>query len=148
MRELSDEARAEIIDALQNSSLLRAVKIYCESTGASLAEGKAACEQLREELRTGRAPASSGADMGLDDLSDDAKHGIVNALRQSNLLEAVKLYRNATGASLAESKAACEQIQSQWEEAAAYEPQMTVEDRDGLYAKWQVAVQRSQSWAE
>lgn len=39
-----------------------------------------------------------------------------------------------------------DEIQSQWQQAAGYEPKMKKEDRDALYRRWQQAVERAQAW--
>jgi glycerol kinase len=40
-----------------------------------------------------------------------------------------------------------EEIQQQWQQAAAYEPAMPTAERDALYGKWQQAVERAKGWA-
>ena len=39
-----------------------------------------------------------------------------------------------------------EEIQQQWQQAALYEPTMSAEQRDALYARWQAAVERAKDW--
>jgi glycerol kinase len=41
-----------------------------------------------------------------------------------------------------------EALQGQWRVARTYEPQMSADQRDALYARWQRAVERSRQWAE
>jgi glycerol kinase len=41
-----------------------------------------------------------------------------------------------------------EEIAKQWQIEKTFEPQMSADERDALYAGWQRAVERSKAWAE
>lgn len=41
-----------------------------------------------------------------------------------------------------------EQLAREWRAARVYEPRMSADERDGLYARWRLAVERARGWAE
>ena len=41
-----------------------------------------------------------------------------------------------------------DEIQNQWQEDRTFEPSMSVDQRDSLYAGWQRAVERARDWEQ
>ena len=114
---MPDRLSAEQLDAIQRElragRKLAAVKIYVEATGDSLMDAKRFVESLpvapeSTEPRPSDRPGS---------LSDDRMDEILDAVHAGKKLEAVKLYKEATGSSLAASKDAIENLMRQLESA-------------------------------
>jgi ribosomal protein L7/L12 len=91
------EMRSAILELLAHSQKLEAIKLYRESTGASLAEAKDAIEHME----TG-APQPS--------LSKSNAVNIAYELQRQGKIAAIKLYREQTGVGLHEAKLAVEEI--------------------------------------
>jgi len=91
---------AELRELMAAGRKIEAIKRYRETTGAGLAEAKAALEALERggPLATGETPKS------------DLEAEIVPLLEQCRKIEAIKLYRDRTGAGLKEAKDAVEAI--------------------------------------
>lgn len=115
---LTPEQSAAIRSALARGSKIEAVKLYREATASGLAEAKAAVERIAKDevfdpadaarlLVSPRPdrPAPSG-------MTGGKLATIVAALRQGRKIEAIKLFREATGMGLAESKEAVEAMES------------------------------------
>ena len=118
--DLSPEQMRAIHSALQQGSKIEAVKLYREATGASLADSKDAVEAMeggqkdvlpsmrssfvRPDLTS--APPSVG-------MTPEKMNAIVSAISRGQKIEAIKLYREATGLGLAESKDAVEAMEIQ-----------------------------------
>ena len=98
---MSEAFENEIQDLLSAGRKIEAVKRYREETGAGLAEAKSAVESID----AGDAPARSG-DVGIPELADQ----IVELLEQGQKIEAIKLYRERSNASLKEAKDVVEEI--------------------------------------
>lgn len=85
---------------------LLAIKLYRQSTGAGPAEAKAAVERIQ----AGRVPAGAHAKaLALPPVGAEAR-AIGEALRAGNEIEAIRLYRAATGLGLKEAKDAIDLI--------------------------------------
>jgi large subunit ribosomal protein L7/L12 len=93
--ELVDRVQA-LLDAGQK---IAAIKAFREATGASLVEAKAAVEALERggPLSSELAPASS-------------EEEVLALLKQGQKINAIKLYRQRTGAGLKEAKDAVEEL--------------------------------------
>ncbi|MCY1039717.1 hypothetical protein OV208_00175 [Corallococcus sp. bb12-1] len=86
----------ELIDAGQT---INAIKLYREQHGVGLKEAKDSVEALIAGRHPfGREPSGPV----------DADADIEQALREDNLIEAIKLYRDRYGVSLKEAKDACD----------------------------------------
>ena len=92
----------EIRSLIAGQAKLLAIKRYREATGAGLAEAKAAVERLRAEAHAASAVA-------LPAFGDGAL-AIGESLRAGNKIEAIRLYRAATGLGLKEAKDAIDAI--------------------------------------
>ena len=77
----------ELLELLDRGSKIEAIKLYRDKTGAGLAEAKTAVEALQ----AGR-PLPGAAE-----LSEQDQSKILNTLRDGSKIEAIKIYRNATG---------------------------------------------------
>lgn len=79
--------------------------VYCQKCGAALTAPPAAA--------TGVDPSPDEFNATPQPDSDDAEEPLVLLLEQGKKLEAIKLYRERTGAGLAEAKRAIERLQQQ-----------------------------------
>ena len=104
---LSDDQIAAIASEIAADRKINAIKLYREFTGVGLAEAKAAIDQFRAADHTPGAADTGAADAGL---SDQQFQSILTELRAGKLIAAIKLYREYTGAGLADAKAAIEQL--------------------------------------
>jgi ribosomal protein L7/L12 len=100
MPNLSDNQYQSIITTSRSGNLIEAIRLYRQYTGAGLAEAKAAVEQLMAEN-----VVSSVAEPGL---TNDQLQSVLAALREKGKIQAIKLYRDYTGADLADAKSAVE----------------------------------------
>lgn len=96
--ELTPEQQTAIDADILGGHKLQAIKKYREATGAGLAEAKTAVEARERELHHDR-PASP------EQVSSDVDAELLAGRK----IQAIKLYRQATGAGLAEAKRAVEQ---------------------------------------
>jgi ribosomal protein L7/L12 len=104
---LSPEKLARIRALLQDGGFLPAIKAFREATGASLADAKDAVEQLRDSMARGTHDFPRASEQAY--VEDDGRFGEVRAaLAVGNKIEAIKLYRAATGVGLKEAKDAVE----------------------------------------
>jgi len=94
----------EIEEALRQGRKIDAIKLYRECTGAGLPEAKAAVEQL--ESGPPSAPGAPGS-------SGSALPGVQEAIFRGEKIAAIQLYRQQTGAGLAEAKMAVERIEAE-----------------------------------
>lgn len=95
------ELQKEIRQLLKNGQKIEAVKRYREETGEGLAEARSAVESLEQG-----GLVSDGHRVTGPDITDD----VISLLGRGEKIQAVKLYRNETGTSLKEAKAAVEGI--------------------------------------
>ena len=104
---MSEPPRAGTLDQvrrrLAEQAKMFAVKLYRVKTGAGLAEAKDAIERIR----TGRAPVPPPA--ALPPIGNEAR-AVGKALRAGDEIEAIRLYRAATGVGLTEAKDAIDAI--------------------------------------
>ena len=91
----------EVRRVIARQARMFAVKIYREKTGAGPAEAQDAIERIR----AGRAPQPAAA----PPVGAEAR-AVGEALRAGNEIEAIRLYRAATGVGLNEAKAAIDAI--------------------------------------
>ena len=92
-----DPVEADIQFLLKAGRKIEAIKLYRERTGAGLKEAKEAVEAIDE----GRGRVKRGPDPSPD---------ILSLLREGQKIEAIKLYREQTGAGLKEAENAVESI--------------------------------------
>jgi large subunit ribosomal protein L7/L12 len=111
--------RDEVLRLLRSRQKIKAIKVYREDTGASLADAKAAVEQMELTDGLGLAPAThmgdpdtqAGEPKRVEDM--DALVGEVEALVISGKkIQAIKLYRERTGLGLREAKEAIDLLES------------------------------------
>ena len=114
---LSDERMAELnaklmhpeeiqrlLDAKQK---IQAIKLYREETGAGLKEARAAVEQMEASARAVRSTRNREQDAQIEH-GGDALEQVRQLMSDGRKFEAIKRYREATGAGLKEAKAAVE----------------------------------------
>lgn len=117
----SDE-RAQLLDALQQvvsllaqNKKLEAIKVYRTATGASLADAKAAVEAIGAQRGLNVSAVvggtRTGAPVGDAPALDEAFEAeLLDLVRQSQWIAAIKRYRDRTGLPLRESKAAIDAL--------------------------------------
>lgn len=91
---------AELQALLSEGRKLEAIRLYRERTGAGLMESKDAVEALAR----GEPPAEAGP------MDSALQSEILSLLEQARKIEAIKLYRERTGAGLKEAKVAVEAL--------------------------------------
>jgi ribosomal protein L7/L12 len=107
LQRLLDDIKAET--AAGNK--IAAIKLYRDATGAGLAEAKEAVELIA----AGKPPKAAGSEPQPDDA---ALQGITAAISAGSLIEAIRLYRAATGLGLKEAKDAVDALAVQLNPAA------------------------------
>jgi ribosomal protein L7/L12 len=117
-RAASPQAQQQIRDLMAAGNKIEAIKVYRAETGVGLKEAKDAVEALErgsplpEVAETpgigGYYPA--GPDLGMP-VSPDQESRIRTLLQSGNKLDAIKVYREATGADLKTAKDAVEAMQ-------------------------------------
>jgi ribosomal protein L7/L12 len=108
--DLSPEHLRAIQSALQRGSKIEAVKLYRDATGASLAESKDAVEAMPvDAIPIAGLPTI----LPTTGMTPEKMNAIVAAISRGQKIEAIKLYREATGLGLAESKDAVEAMETQ-----------------------------------
>ena len=96
---VDESFRSELVSLLDRGQKIEAIKLYRERTGAGLKEAKDAVEAIQR----GQAPALTGLDEALE-------RELVGLLQQGQKIEAIKLYRERTGAGLKEAKDAVDAL--------------------------------------
>jgi large subunit ribosomal protein L7/L12 len=95
-----DDVEGRVRSLLAEGRKIEAIKVYREATGAGLKEAKDAVEAINRgiELST---PVDGG---------DDVEGQLLSLLGRGEKIQAIKLYREATGAGLKEAKDAVEAL--------------------------------------
>jgi ribosomal protein L7/L12 len=88
---------------LRQGNRIEAVKAYREATGASLSEANDVVDRIE-----GRMNGTQEADRAPD---SDLRSRVIDLLREGRKIEAIKIYRDATGEGLKEAKDAVEAIE-------------------------------------
>jgi len=113
-QDLSPEQMRAVIEAIQRGSKIEAIKHYREATSLGLAESKDAIDALVESVPSVSGPPPfpqlTGSPTG--GLTPDERNAVIGAIRRGNKIEAIRIYREATGLGLAESKDAVEAMES------------------------------------
>ena len=116
-RDLSANKLAAITGEIKRGNKIAAIKIYRDATGSDLKDAKEAIEAFMQVFDASLSappplPSMLGAIIeNARELRAEERSAIVAALRRRNKIEAIKLYREATGLGLAESKTAVEEIE-------------------------------------
>lgn len=100
--------------ALAGQAKMIAIKRYRDETGSGWAEAAEAVERIR----AGRAPAAPGRIPGMP--VGAAARAVGHALAAGNKIEAIRLYRAATGVGLKEAKDAIDAIVAEKKSGARY----------------------------
>ena len=95
-----DDLERRVRSLLSEGRKIEAIKVYREATGAGLKEAKDAVEAL--DLRGG-LPHPHG-------IGKDVEPELLSLLRRGEKIQAIKLYREKTGAGLKEAKDAVEAL--------------------------------------
>jgi ribosomal protein L7/L12 len=105
--EMQGSLEERVLALMAQDKKLEAIKIYRAATGTDL---KTAVDAVEAMQRGAPAPAIPGVQA--DALADDAADAEIRAqLAAGNKLEAIKIYRQATGSDLTSAKAAVEAIE-------------------------------------
>lgn len=104
---MTPQTREEILAYARSGNLIAAIKVYRTATGVGLAEAKAAVEAMVAggPDRLPSMPAQSPGSVPTERVRE--------LLSKGNKIEAIKVFREATGAGLAEAKEQVEQIAQQ-----------------------------------
>jgi ribosomal protein L7/L12 len=100
-----EEANAQLSELVASGNTINAIKLYRLLHGGSLKDAKDAVEAMRLG-RQPPAPPARGAS------SADATDAIERAIRDDNLIQAIKLYRDQHGVGLKEAKDAVEAMRA------------------------------------
>ncbi len=107
MQTLSQAQLQEIEGQIRAGRKIEAIKLFREYTGTDLKEAKDAVERIEAEgsawLATGGGNAPADGRLSAAD-----RQRVVAALKEGKKIEAIKLYREATGVDLKEAKEAVE----------------------------------------
>lgn len=110
---MTDDERKQIEALLLDGNKIEAIKAYREQTGLGLAEAKDAIEQMERTLVSGGSAAShtSQSTARGSGIPDGDRFRIETSLLGGKKIEAIKIYREITGAGLKEAKHAVEQVE-------------------------------------
>ncbi|WP_158616683.1 ribosomal protein L7/L12 [Corallococcus sp. CA054B] len=106
MHRSPEEGRKSLAELIQAGQTINAIKLYRELYGVGLKEAKDAVEAMRD----GRAPMALPERRELSD--SDADDAIARAIRDNDLIQAIKLYRAQHGVGLKEAKDAVEAMRA------------------------------------
>ena len=100
--------------ASSRTSILSAIKLYREQTGKSLKESKTAVEFFLQHGHWKEAPVANAEARTPRSIGENRvdRERIEAFIQSGKIINAIKLYREGTGASLAESKAAVDRYRS------------------------------------
>lgn len=90
---------------LRQGNRIEAVKAYREDTGASLSEAHDAVDRIERSMN-----GTQEADLDREP-AGDLRGRVIDLLREGRKIEAIKIYRDATGEGLKEAKDAVEAIE-------------------------------------
>jgi ribosomal protein L7/L12 len=93
---LSDADLERVRATVTNGNKIEAIKLYRELTGVGLAEAKSAVEAIEARRQVGTPPLAAASNNDIDQIQA--------AIFAGNKIQAIKLYRTATGEGLKESK--------------------------------------------
>jgi ribosomal protein L7/L12 len=106
----SDALVSQLHELLRRGSKIEAVKIYRETTGLGLKEAK----DFVDSLERGERPTMPSMSVPpFNRATVDWMEQVKAQLRKGNKIEAIKIYRDATGLGLKEAKDAVEEIARQ-----------------------------------
>ena len=105
--------KAQCIAHIQAGEKLQAVKVYKEAKGVSLAEAKDVIDRLAEKLATDDSMQYEAANIeqptetheySAQELDGSLEERCLELIKSGNILQAVKLYKDESGAGLKEAK--------------------------------------------
>jgi ribosomal protein L7/L12 len=102
---LSDDVIDPISEALRRGKKIEAIKLYRAATGAGLAEAKRFVEALEQGRPPGDSPLGSIAGADIEQIQ--------SAVFAGRKIEAIKLYRRASGEGLREAKEFIEALEAE-----------------------------------
>lgn len=106
--------REEIINLASAGQMIKAIKLYREDTGASLADAKAAVERLEQRMRlegaSGRTQPVQEPALTVSFPTHALRGEVERLISHSGKIQAIKWYREQTGLGLREAKDAIDQI--------------------------------------
>jgi ribosomal protein L7/L12 len=105
-------ALAALTAAIADGRKIEAIKLYREATGASLVDAKHAVESLEAAVPATGGVSAPTAGPRSSVLSDDQRDAVMAALAQGHKIQAIKLYREATGVGLKAAKDAVEAMET------------------------------------
>lgn len=103
-------------ELVTNGKKIEAIKKFRQLTGLGLKDSKDAVEQLERDIKAGRAPKTPTlgellAPETQPEINADVERQVRELLGQGRKIEAIKIYREATGLGLKEAKDAVEAME-------------------------------------
>jgi ribosomal protein L7/L12 len=102
-----EEVQARLAERVASGDTINAIKLYRLLHGGNLKDAKDAVDAMK----AGRAPVSSPGRQPLS--GEAAPDAILRAIRDDNLIQAIKLYRDHHGVGLKEAKDAVEAMRAE-----------------------------------
>jgi ribosomal protein L7/L12 len=99
---MSDSAGRDLAELVRQGRMIEAIQLVREQTGCGLAEAKAAVEKLQRGERVAPEQSAGG-------VTDEIRE----LVRSGRKIEAIKIYRERTGAGLKEAKDAVDAIEAE-----------------------------------
>lgn len=115
MADISEDKVQEVSEAVLSGRKIEAIKLYNEATGAGLKESKAYVDALEQQLRQG-SPASFGRSRATAGLPEDKAREMTEEIFAGRKIQAIKMYREAMGVGLKESKEFIDELTRQLRE--------------------------------
>ncbi len=112
--ETIDDLTSELRRLLQANQKIAAIKLYRERTGASLKEAKDAVDNMARGMLASYPPQQMSASSSTgEEILDELTFEIRRLLQANQKIDAIKLYRQETGASLKEAKDAIDRLEAE-----------------------------------
>ncbi len=114
MHELSSGAASTIESALNAGQKIEAIKLYREATGVDLRTAKESVEHMQAAMNDGGAIVTDPQPVirGGVAVPEESAAALTAALFAGNKIEAIKIYRNASGGGLKEAKQAMDALEA------------------------------------
>ena len=135
--EVPQDEIERLTDAVRRGRKIEAIKLYRAATGAGLKDAKDAVEELAERLQEEGFDAAAWLRPAMGQRPPDPgptpedTERIADAVRQGRKIEAIKLYRAATGKGLKESKEFIDELADQLGEEQADSPTEETKSQGG-----------------
>ncbi|TWT55848.1 50S ribosomal protein L7/L12 [Thalassoglobus neptunius] len=117
MPHLDSNQLETLLETLRSGNHIEAIKLYREWTGSNLAQAKLAVEEMQRKFESGMSAEeilqSAEADSSNTDSDDAQRQAVLEEIRKGRKLQAIKIYRDYSGAGLKDAKEFIEQLTEQ-----------------------------------